>query len=148
MLLAAIVATRSHQVIENFDVKPMIKSGLVIYTARLEPLAKFYRCVFKLNKREGDQTFVALDSPFFELVLLITEAAKTNHTSSPTKPRESSAMKPVFFVNDFIQIIREKIIEHGGHCNPEEKEWIFDNLIVCDGWDIEDNIFQIRSKNR
>ena len=62
----------------------------------------------------------------------------------PPKARASTPIKPVFFVDREFSEYREKITLNGGCFNPEEKQWEFNGHTVCDGWDIEGNVFQLR----
>ena len=125
-----------------------MKSGLVIYVANLEIMSAFYREAFALTYRDGDHEYVALARNQFELVLLRTDIAISygNAGSDKAHHRADTAIKPVFFVDEPIADIRTKAAKLGGSLKPEENEWDFDGARVCDGWDPEGNIFQVRSR--
>lgn len=121
-----------------------MNSGLVIYTGNLASATDFYVNVFDLKIRESDKSYVAMERGNIELVLLETKESSGIGLSSSAK--EGNPIKPVFFVNIPILEARERIKIFGGKLNDSSKEWNFNHLIVCDGIDIEGNVFQIRSK--
>ncbi len=123
----------------------MLKTGLVIFAAELDALVNFYRNVFDLDPINSDHSFAELGSKEFELVILTTETSRKYLSSEQATPRVSTAVKPVFFIEEPMHTFREKVITHFGHLNDEDSEWTFNDLNVCDGWDPEGNIFQIRS---
>ncbi|HKK21583.1 MAG TPA: VOC family protein [candidate division Zixibacteria bacterium] len=127
-----------------------MKSGLVFYVSDLKKMSNFYREVFGLQQREADEEFVALTNEQFELVLLRTATSKrmSNEAVKESSPRQDTAVKPVFFVAEPIQSIRDKIVSLEGGFKPSNKEWEFNGARVCDGWDPEGNIFQVRSSMR
>lgn len=118
--------------------------GLVIYTGNIESAAGFYNKVFGLVVRESDENYVALESDGFELVLLETEVSRTIEITGTA--RESAPIKPVFFIENSISEIREKIKKFGGKFNDSSEEWNLNNFVVCDGCDIEGNVFQVRTE--
>ena len=120
-----------------------MKTGLIIYTSSLDRLANFYMHVFDLNLVESDSTYALLSSGKFELVLLVTEDSKNAFTSS--LPRESTPIKPTFFVTSRLGVIAKKVKAKGGTMYPP-KDWTFGGHSVCDGHDCEGNIFQLRLK--
>ncbi len=107
----------------------------------------FYKRVFDLKQREAKDAYVVLVNDSFELVLLRTATSKRMNSDSEgaAAPRQDTAMKPVFFVDKTIQEIRDRVISSGGGCKPGNKEWEFNGHRVCDGWDPEGNVFQVRS---
>ena len=121
-----------------------MNSGLVIYTGNLALATDFYSNVFDLDIRESDSSYVAMESEGFELVLLETKESSGIGLSSSAK--EGNPIKPVFFVNFPISDVRNRVEKFGGKFNDKSKEWYFNNFTVCDGYDIEGNVFQIRAK--
>jgi len=69
--------------------------------------------------------------------------ADTIEIATPPEPREDTALKLVFSVED-IAHARERAAELGGAVNAMEREWEFEGARVCDGHDPEGNIFQLR----
>jgi predicted enzyme related to lactoylglutathione lyase len=127
-----------------------VKSGLVIYVSNLKKMSSFYREVFGLRQREADEEYVAMMHEEFDLVLLRTATSKRagREVDEVSSPRQDTAVKPVFFIAEPIQRIRDKVVTLGGGFKPSNKEWEFDGARVCDGWDPEGNIFQVRSSIR
>ena len=121
-------------------------SGLVIYAKAYKKLADFYSAMLPLNVVEQDDEFVLMASDSVELVILQapTSITKTITMSNPPAPRENVAIKPVFFI-DSIQAAREFVHDYGGFVNHPNKEWMFRGYRVCDGYDPEGNIFQLRA---
>ncbi|MDB9527620.1 hypothetical protein PN498_16610 [Oscillatoria sp. CS-180] len=127
-----------------------MKTGLVIYAIALQPMVDFYTQVFGFNTHTSDDSDAVLYSDELELVLLQApvEIANSVTLTNPPQPRESTPIKPVFFIDESTSKIRDKIHLAGGHFNPKTKEWTFQGRTVCDGWDLEGNIFQVRSSNK
>ena len=126
-------------------------AGFVLYVADLTPMKDFYCGCFDLAVREQDESYVALENGHFELILLMNEISRSfknpaNTTADSTvQKRELTPIKPTFFSQEAMDIIRQKVLSHGGGFNAKESEWTFNQHHVCDGWDVEGNIFQVRS---
>jgi len=122
-----------------------MKTGLAIYSSDLGKLVSFYQDVFGFAVIEVEPDFALLEHGEFELVILETDISRSlNNQSSTPVPREATPLKPTFFVDDYLQDISKKVIAHGGSMR-EPKDWTFGGKLVCDGWDCEGNIFQLRS---
>lgn len=122
-----------------------MKTGLVVYASSIDRLISFYTYVFGLELIESDNTYALLINGEFELVLLETEISKQSISSF--EPREATPLKPTFFVESSLNIISEKIKDKGGSVYSP-KGWEFGGRQVCDAYDCEGNIFQLRiSKN-
>ena len=95
---------------------------------------------------ELDDEFICLGSDTFELTILQapTEITQSITISSPPHKREDTALKPVFYV-ERMKKVRELARRTGGSVNPASQAWRFRNHIVCDGFDPEGNVFQLRS---
>ncbi|PID64498.1 MAG: hypothetical protein CR962_01435 [Gammaproteobacteria bacterium] len=118
-----------------------MKAGLVIYTSSIHHLTSFYSHVFGFEVIESDDTYALLSGGEFELVLLETEAAKSSVISF--EPRETTPLKPVFFSDLPLTLISERVKDKGGSVYPP-KHWDFRGHQVCDAYDCEGNIFQLR----
>lgn len=129
---------RSNYAIEAFRLSNLCK--------RLPKLADFYLMMLQLNVVERDDEFVLMASDSVELVILQAPASivEVITISNPLTPRETVAIKPVFFINN-IQAVRDLAQDHGGFVNYPDKEWEFRGHTVCDGYDPEGNIFQLRA---
>ena len=124
-----------------------MKTGLVIYVADLSRMSDFYEKVFGLKLREVDNKYISLGDEQFELVILkstVSEKLKKSN-SGTVQIRELTPIKPVFIVDNSIGEIRKIVKSFGGGLKSSETEWEFNNFCVCDGWDPEGNIFQVRS---
>ncbi|MEM6822307.1 MAG: hypothetical protein AAF558_10250 [Verrucomicrobiota bacterium] len=121
-----------------------MKTGLVIYAGQLNRLADFYTAAFDLAVVEHSDESIVLRHGTFELVILETTASSTlEHSSGPARPRESTPIKPAYFLDGDFETIREQVITGGGSLSAP-KSWKFNGNLVCDGWDPEGNIFQLR----
>lgn len=118
-----------------------MKSGLVIYASSIVRLTEFYTYVFGLDLLEGDNSYALLSDGDFELVLLETELSKQTATSF--QPRESTPIKPTYFIESTLSDISKRIENKGGYVYPP-KNWEFGGRLVCDAYDCEGNIFQLR----
>ncbi len=123
-----------------------MKPGLVIYVNNLKVMSDFYEKLFNLRIRETNENYVALENEQIELVLLKTETSSRVGSSNQSgfKIRESTPIKPVFIVDEPIEKIRATVKSLGSGFNSSETEWKFNGYNVCDGWDPEGNIFQVR----
>ena len=121
-----------------------MKTGLAIYSGNLNNAVEFYSDVLELDVIEKDQSYALLGSSTFELSILETKMSKalSKATDKPV-PRESTPIKPIYFLNASLDSISEKVNGKGGVMFPP-KEWELDGRIVCDGCDCEGNIFQLR----
>ncbi|MEO0538929.1 MAG: VOC family protein [Cyanobacteria bacterium P01_A01_bin.123] len=123
-------------------------SALVIYAKDYKKLAQFYSAVLQLEITEHDHEFILMASEGFELVILQAPASITQNISinDPPTRRENTPIKPVFFVNN-LQTARNLAKDNGGFVNDADKAWIFNQNLVCDGYDPEGNIFQLRASH-
>lgn len=121
-----------------------MKTGFTIYVSNLTELIDFYQQVFHLELTEKETDFALLEADNFELALLETETSRNLNFSN--SPRETSPIKPTFFVNESLQPVAQRIEAAGGGMR-DPKEWTFHGRIVCDAWDCEGNIFQLRLVN-
>jgi predicted enzyme related to lactoylglutathione lyase len=126
-----------------------IQTGAVIYAKNMARLAKFYESVAGLEVRETNKNYVRLESGSFQLVVLQApkHIAEAIIISEPPLRRENTPIKLVFFV-ERIGDARERAVTLGGQLNTNEKEWMFDGHVVCDGHDPEGNVFQLRAPAR
>lgn len=121
-----------------------MKSGLVIYSSRLDSLVDFYSTVLHLDVVEQDNTHALLEAVGFELVILETAISKNSKNDDTTiSAREDTAIKPTFFIDESLDDIGHKIVSKGGALF-KPKDWEFGGRMVCDGHDCEGNVFQLR----
>jgi predicted enzyme related to lactoylglutathione lyase len=120
-------------------------AGAIIYAADPARLSDFYCRVQGFVLMHSDDEHFRLRLSTCELVILTTaesRAVANDPSSSPT-PRNQVAIKPVFYVRD-LEAVRNVARELGGVLNASNQEWRFEDSIVCDGYDPEGNIFQLR----
>jgi len=128
------------------------RSGAVLFAKRLEHVAAFYANVLGLREANRDDDHILLESPGFQLVvhripgMHPDHAATTVVASEPATRRASAAFKPVFFVQSLARV-RAIATAHGGTMEPEDKEWSFQGVAVCDALDPEGNVIQFREQN-
>ena len=123
-----------------------IQAGAVLYAKQFKKIAQFYERIADLQIQESDDSHVRLESGCFQLVVLQVpdRIAQTIDISNPPLPREGTPIKLVLFVAS-ISDVRSMIAELGGSLNSVEKEWEFLGYTVCDGYDPEGNVFQLRA---
>jgi predicted enzyme related to lactoylglutathione lyase len=120
-------------------------AGAVLYAADAARVSAFYSAVIGLQVVHADHEYTLLRSEAFELVILVTADARAVGATltDPPQRRNQAAFKPVFFVPD-LPGARELAGQFGGSLNPADREWRFQDFIVCDGVDPEGNVFQLR----
>ena len=118
--------------------------GLVLYSQDIENLSTFYTSCFGFQKRDHDSSYVRLVNQEIELVIL---KSPEKYKTKEIKPRTDTPIKPVYFISTSLAAIRTLIQSNGGFFKPSDSEWQFNNTIVCDGYDTEGNIFQVRCCN-
>jgi predicted enzyme related to lactoylglutathione lyase len=122
-------------------------AGAVIYAKDQKRVAAFYEHVASMRECHADSHYIELESNAFQLVVLqIPEhIADTIVIASPPSRREDGAIKLVLFVQS-IAHARASAVQFGGSLNLQEREWQFQGATVCDGYDPEGNVFQLRQR--
>lgn len=120
-------------------------AGVVIYARDLGQLARFYAELVALPVVQSEPDFVVLESPACQVVLVAMpdDIAHRTVITSPPLRRENVAIKPCFAVSD-LAAARRSAIALGGGLGEPASEWMFRGHRVCDGFDTEGNIFQLR----
>ncbi len=118
-----------------------MKMGLVIYATSVHHMADFYAHVLELEVKDMEADYALLADEDFELVLLTTDVSK--RACKTDAARETTPMKPVFFVCASLDVLKDRIAAKGGTVY-QPKAWEFGGRQVCDGHDCEGNIFQLR----
>jgi predicted enzyme related to lactoylglutathione lyase len=119
--------------------------GAVLYARDIGRLVEFYASITGIEPQTIEKGFATFGSrpAQFVIVRIPKHIADTIDIVTPPKPREDTALKLVFSVED-IAHARERAAELGGAVNAIEQEWKFEGAKVCDGYDTEGNIFQLR----
>jgi predicted enzyme related to lactoylglutathione lyase len=121
-------------------------AGAVLYAKDLRRLVKFYCVVLGVEPQGAEDGFAVLRGEASSLVIvqIPNDIASSISIAAPPALRETVPVKLVFTVAD-IAAARKKAAELGGAVNPAEREWVFEGVDVCDGYDPEGNIFQLRT---
>ncbi len=119
--------------------------GVAIYVKDLSRQAEYYASLLELEIRQSELGFVVLGSGSVELILvaMAPEWAQAVVITSPPEIREETPIKPLFPVKDIAQT-RTRAERLGGRLKESETEWTFNSYRVCDGYDPEGNVFQVR----
>jgi predicted enzyme related to lactoylglutathione lyase len=125
----------------------MFQAGAVLYAKDPMRVAAFYEHVANMRVCHSDNEHVELQSGSFQLVVLQIpeQIAKTIRIDSPPERRENTPIKLVLFVQNIAQA-RTAAVNFGGALNGPEREWEFQGATVCDGYDPEGNVFQLRQQ--
>jgi predicted enzyme related to lactoylglutathione lyase len=120
------------------------EAGAVLFTIHLRTVASFYERVAGMRTLRAENDHVRLEKGFFRLTVHRVPAhlARKVKVSKPPTVREHSALKLAFQVADIAQA-RETAAQFGGAVYPQEKEWDYEGLTVCDGYDPDGNVFQL-----
>ncbi len=125
---------------------------MIIYAIDLEKLSQFYQQALGFVLEDHDQSYHRLlfgnkNLPPSELVLLQAPSDIVAQVSieSPPVVRAATPVKPVFSLSDSIASYRKQVEAAGGLFNDTDTEWNFNGDRVCDGVDVEGNVFQIRT---
>ena len=121
------------------------QAAAVLYAKDLKKLAEFYARVTRLRLRRSAEDHIVLECELFQLVVvqIPKEVAERIEMEEPPAPRKDTPVKLVFFIEN-IEAARTGASSLGGALNPSGGEWFFEGDRVCDGYDPEGNVFQLR----
>lgn len=124
---------------------PLPSPSVVLFVADVERVSRFYRDVFAMDRRSGDDDHVVLGVAGFELVVhrLRGEPEPATDATGKVRVREDSYAKlclPVASIAD----ARATAAALGGHVKPVAHEWEARGFRACDGHDPEGNVVQVR----
>jgi predicted enzyme related to lactoylglutathione lyase len=119
--------------------------GAVLYAKDLDRLVTFYSSVTGLAPQSIDKGFAVLGVAPAQLVIVRMPKgiADAIEIATPPEPREDTPIKLVFAVAD-IAYARDRAAELDGAVNTSAREWEFEGAKICDGFDPEGNVFQLR----
>jgi predicted enzyme related to lactoylglutathione lyase len=119
--------------------------GAVLYAKDLARLAEFYSAVTGLQLQTKREGFAVLGHQPSQLVIVRIPKRIAASISIETPPvrREGIPIKLVFAIVD-IYAARKSAADRNGSVAPVDHEWEFEGLKVCDGYDPEGNVFQLR----
>lgn len=123
----------------------MSKAGVVLYAKDYLKLSEYYQVVLGMERMEQDDEHVRLELPNSELVILQApkHIADSIEITIPPTPRSTNPLKAVYYIADIAKA-RKLASTLNGMVNDSETEWLFREATVCDGYDCEGNIFQLR----
>ena len=119
--------------------------GAVLYAKEPARLAAFYAAVTGIELEMIENGFTVLGAKPSQLVIvrIPKRIAENIDIATPTEVREDTPVKIVFGVDDIARA-RKCATELGGAVKAAEHEWAFEGARVCDGYDPEGNVFQLR----
>ncbi len=122
-----------------------MKAGAILYAKDYLKLSQFYQRVLGMELMEEDDEHVRLELTSSELVILQApqHIADAILISKPPEPRTQNPVKIVYYISD-IAMVRQLAEKLDGNVYAPETEWVFRLSTVCDGYDCEGNIFQLR----
>jgi predicted enzyme related to lactoylglutathione lyase len=120
-------------------------AGAIVYAKDIHQLARFYAAVADMEVMHEVDDHVVLESETCELVIVALPAAIASRIviATPPEKRESTAFKLVFPVPS-LAAARAAAKLNGGEIYAPGKEWSFQGLRACDGFDPEGNVIQLR----
>lgn len=121
------------------------KPGALVFAKDLQRVARFYAEVLALSATQAEQDHVTLESDIFQLVIhaIPRPIADSIRIAIPPEVREDTPIKLLLPVGS-IAAARALAPSLGGQVGPVEREWELGDLRVCDGFDPEGNVFQLR----
>ena len=124
---------------------PPRRCSTVIFAKDVHRVAAFYAAVLDANIGEGDEDYVVIDADGIELIVhrVSLAAAARIEIARPPALRANAAIKPVFPVTSLARA-RTAAAANGGGVKPVEEEWTLRGEQVCDGFDPEGNVIQVR----
>jgi uncharacterized protein YjbI with pentapeptide repeats len=123
------------------------KPGVVLFVANLAKVTKFYETIGSLSLVHADRDHAVLECAHFELAIhAIPESIAAGiEIANPPEVRESTPFKlclPVSSIDD----ARVSAAALGGMLKTSAEEWVDRGFRVCDGYDPEGNVIQVRSR--
>jgi len=120
------------------------EAGAVLFTTNLRSLTSFYEGVAGLSPFRSEEDHIRLEKGLFRLTVhkIPARYAKNIKITTPPTVRENSAVKLAFNVDDIARA-RQMAAQLGGAVYPPEREWHYEGMTVCDGYDPDGNVFQL-----
>ncbi len=119
--------------------------GAVIYAKDLSKLSCFYEQVLQPAAAHANDDYTILELSHFHLVIhaIPAQIANTFEISIPPQLRSDTAIKLMLPVAS-ISKARNIAASLGGKIDAENYEWEFQHCRICDGYDPEGNVIQLR----
>jgi predicted enzyme related to lactoylglutathione lyase len=121
------------------------KAGAVVFAKDVGRTARFYALVTGLEVKVTAGDHVVLGSGSFELVVhgIPAVISESITITDPPELREETPIKLIFPVAS-IAAARELAPTLGGAVFFEARQWSIGSWLVCDGFDPEGNVIQLR----
>jgi predicted enzyme related to lactoylglutathione lyase len=118
----------------------------VLFVKDLARVARFYETIASMSVIHADQEHMVLEFENFQLVLHAVPKGIGDaiEITEPPKIRTNLPIKLCFPVAR-IPDARRSALALGGMLNPSAQEWIDRGSRICDGYDPEGNVIQVRS---
>lgn len=119
-------------------------AGAVLFTINLASMARFYERVMGGKVIASGDDHIRLEMDSFRLTVhQIPERYARNITiKTPPTVRTAGAVKLAFRVKS-IEEARAAAAELGGAVYPPDREWQYEGVTICDGYDSDGNVFQL-----
>ena len=126
-----------------------VRAGAVVYATDVARVQAFYAGVAGLAVEAAAADHVVLGSPALQLAIVRppSHIVASIRIESPPRIRAETPIKLVLPVPD-LAAARAVAPQHGGAVLPPEREWDFGGCRVCDAWDPEGNVVQLRETRR
>lgn len=127
----------------------LMPAGAVIYAKNLERMRAFYEPLAELSVAEIGTGHVVLAGPTLQLMLVTMpdHIAASITIGQPPTLRTETPIKLIFPVSSLANA-RTIAARLGGEVWPATREWSFRGDRICDGFDPEGNVFQLREANQ
>jgi catechol-2,3-dioxygenase len=124
------------------------EAGAVLFTIQLNSLATFYERVAGMKTLRTEEDHIQLETGSFRLTVqkIPQRYAENVKITTPPAIRENSSIKLALQVTNLAQA-RQMAGQLGGAVYPTEREWQYEGMTVCDGYDPDGNVFQLFSSN-
>lgn len=118
-------------------------AGAVLYAKDLDRLAAFYEGLLEVRVTESASTHRVLESAAIRLILhaIPAEFAASIEITTPPALREDAPTKLLLRVRSLAQTRSAAPTLGGGVFSPQ-REWVYGEFRVCDGFDPEGNVVQ------
>ncbi|MFZ6680267.1 hypothetical protein [Undibacterium sp. Tian12W] len=119
--------------------------GAIIYAKNLSKLSGFYEQVLRPTATHANDDYTIFELPHFQLVIhaIPPQIANTFEILVPPQLRSDTAIKLMLPVAS-ISKARDVAAKLGGRIDAENYEWEFQHYRICDGYDPEGNVIQLR----
>ena len=122
------------------------RPGAILFVKDMARVARFYETIAPMSVVHADQDHRVLESEHFQLVVHAVPKGICDAIgiTQPPNIRTNLPIKLCFPVAS-IPDARQSALALGGMLNPSAQEWVDRGFRICDGYDPEGNVIQVRS---